>query len=222
MSEDKPAVTRTRGQLAPTDPDVEIVATRMGWRGETLLARLTRALPEVVEQELFLAIIPHMAKSMTPEKFADLLCVASPQPLRLDDLRTRTVGRNLAISRIDHIGDYLQASMELLGKLTGDLETSLSVDQAGRLALVFGDGAMDLIEQIQENQAAVASALGYRESYRFAEMAHAAVEHLLRYVASGRPNPVNIMEIFGRMDEAFRDSGEEMVSNNEVDDESWE
>ena len=199
----------TKGQLVPTEPSVTAIAKRFNWRPETLIARIERALPAPVEQELFLTLTSHMDIGITPEKFSNLLRMATSAPLRIEDLQQRIVGPNLAISKIDNIGDFLQAALELLGKLTNDLEVSLSVDQAGKLALVFGESALPLIEQIHEKQEIIARKLNYGRGYQFAHLAHETVERLLDHVSAGRIHPIDIMEIFGYMDEALDEAEKE-------------
>ncbi|HEY4515257.1 MAG TPA: hypothetical protein VJJ22_03845 [Candidatus Paceibacterota bacterium] len=199
-----------KNHLALTEPSVLAVAKRFGWKPETLLARLEKALPAVIEQTLFITLTSHMDAGITPEKFAELLRMLSSMPIRIDDLRKVAVGPNMAISKIDHIGDYLQAALELLGKLTGDTNVNLTVNQAGRLALAFGDSAFELIDQISEHQQEIAEYLNYnKDNYTFAILAYDAVERLLQHVESGRTHPINIMEIFGYTTEALREGDDD-------------
>src|SRR3990167_1380342 len=148
MENKLPAAPAAEEALARTNPKVVAVANRLGWQPETLLKRTERALSSPVEQQLYLAVAKDFG--LQPESFATLLRIKlGNQQLQAADLEVRTIGKNLVSSKLSDVGDFLEDALGIVGKIQQDYaQFRLSMADAGRLALVFGDRTEEVLDSI--------------------------------------------------------------------------
>ena len=110
------ATTGDRLALVPTNPRVKAIAFRFRWRVETVIARVARVLPSVMEQRLYL----HVASAFRihPETIRKLLDVflGPDGSLRESDLDRHAIGENLLASRFEVVVDQVECALRLLDK----------------------------------------------------------------------------------------------------------
>ena len=195
------------GSLALTVTDVRVTAIsrRLRLRPETLIARLQRELPSLIEQQFYLTMGPEFA--VRPESFAKLLRVKlGSRELQAHDLVDREVGNNLVISRISDLADYMENSLTLVGKIQADFANlGLSMETAGRLALAYGSYAENILDSIVNNVGEIRMALGMRESKSDGTVIRVAVDIVVKHSAgrSGKPRP-NVLDVLELFDAPYR------------------
>jgi hypothetical protein len=140
-----------RYALVPANPSVQLLANRLRWRPETAIARIKRALPAVMEQQIYLAIAPQAGESsLLPESMAKLLRLyLGHQNLQLDDLRPGSPGK----SRFTSFAEFLGECINLLKIITKEYSAfSLKIEDAGMIVLQYGkDDPERLIEMVDCN-----------------------------------------------------------------------
>lgn len=147
--------------LVPTNPSVQKLAKRLHWKPQTAIARIQRALPALMEQQIYLALAGDFA--ILPESMAKLLRLyLGYQELQLDDLNPRQVGKNLTYSKFGSFAEFLRECLNLLKIITREYSAfSLSIEQAGFMVLHYGtDNPELLIEMVDTNLEEMCEVLG--------------------------------------------------------------
>lgn len=137
--------------LVVSNPDVQKVALRLRWRPETAIARIKRALPAILEQQIYLAIAPRINESaLLPESLAKLLRLyLGRQELQLEDLDPGAPYK----PRFDSFVEYLGDCINILKVVTKEYSAfSLKIEHAGMIVLQYGkDDPERLIEMVDCN-----------------------------------------------------------------------
>lgn len=152
MSKSKTVAIRdAQYALVPTNPNVQKLSKRLRWKPETAIARIQRALPAPMEQQVYLAIAPRLGESaLLPESMAKLLRLyLGHQELELEDLKPGSPGR----SRFLSFAEYLGECINLLKVVTKEFDAlSLKIEHAGLIVLQYGsDNPERLIEMVDCN-----------------------------------------------------------------------
>jgi len=164
MNEEKPNRSLTNIEehaLVPSNPMVQRLARRLHWKPQTAIARIERALPAFVEQQIYLALAGDF--SILPESMAKLLRMyLGHQELQLEDLSPNFVGKNVISSRFSSFAEFLRESLNLLKIISKEYSAfSLSVEQAGFIVLHYGtDNPELLIEMVDNNLEEMCEFLG--------------------------------------------------------------
>lgn len=155
--------------LVPTNPRVQALATRFRWKPERVVARVQRALPAVLEQQIYLAIAPQSGESgILPESMAKLLRMfLGYQQLQLEDLAPGSPGRG----RFDSFAEFLGECINLLKIVTKEYSAfSLNVQHAGMIVLHYGkDDPERLIEMVDCNLEEMCEVLGISNERSYGE-----------------------------------------------------
>ncbi len=142
---------REQYALVPTNSNVLAIANRFRWKPETTIARIKRALPAMIEQQIYLAIAPQKGESgILPESMAKLLRLyLGHQHLQLEDLSPGSPGR----SRFTSFAEYFGECINLLKIITKEYSAfSLKIEDAGMIVLQYGkDDPERLIEMVDCN-----------------------------------------------------------------------
>lgn len=147
--------------LVITNPRVQKLAKHLKWKPQTAVARIERALPAKMEQQIYLALASDFA--ILPESMAKLLRLyLGHEQLQLDDLNPRPVGRNLIHSKFITFAEFLRESLNFLKIVAKEYTAfSLSIDQAGFMVLNYGtDNPQLLIEMVDTNLEEMCEVLG--------------------------------------------------------------
>jgi hypothetical protein len=154
MNNEQPNALAIRDEqyaLVPSSPMVQSIAHRFRWRPETTIARIKRALPSVLEQQIYLAIAPRAGESgILPESMAKLLRLfLGHQELQLQDIAPGSPGR----MRFTLFAEFLGDCINLLKIVTKEYTAfSLSIENAGMIVLHYGkDDPERLIEMVDCN-----------------------------------------------------------------------
>ena len=163
MNEDKSKVIAIREEqfaLVPSNESVQLLARRLRWRPETTITRIKRALPAVLEQQIYLTIAPQAGESsLLPESMAKLLRLyLGHQHLQLEDLAPGSTGR----TRFNSFAEFLGECLSLLKVVTKEYHSfSLKIEHAGMIVLQYGkDDPERLIEMVDCNLEDMCEVLG--------------------------------------------------------------
>ncbi len=154
--------------LVPANPRVQKLATRLHWKPQTAIARIQRALPALIEQQIYLALAGDFG--ILPESMAKLLRLyLGHKELEIEDLNPRLVGRNITHSRFDSFAEFLRECMNLLRIISREYSAfSLSVEQAGFIVLHYGtDNPELLIEMVDTNLEEMCEVLGVSNKHAY-------------------------------------------------------
>ncbi len=142
--------TRSTTALTTSNSRVLLTARRLNWKPETVIARIERALPAVVEQQVYLRVGPSFG--VHPESVAKILRYhLGDQELQVHDLSNRSLGRNLVSSRFTNAMEFLRETLNLLGRRSIYSSMSISIENAARLVSAYGDDAPAIIESVVDN-----------------------------------------------------------------------
>lgn len=154
MNDNKSNVVTIRDEqyaLVVTNPSVQLLANRLRWKPETAITRIKRALPAILEQQIYLAIAPQTGESaLLPESLAKLLRLyLGYQKLDLQDVAPGSTGRQRFSSFAEFLGDCLN----LLKIVTKEYTAfTLKIEHAGLIVLHYGNNDPErLIEMVDCN-----------------------------------------------------------------------
>lgn len=154
MNADKSKVVAIRDEiyaLVVSNPRVQLIAARLRWKPETAIRRIQKALPSVLEQQIYLAIAPQSGESgLLPESMAKLLRLyLGHQRLELEDIAPGSAGR----ARFTSFAEFLGECLNLLKVVTKEYQSfSLKIEHAGLIVLQYGkDDPERLIEMVDNN-----------------------------------------------------------------------
>lgn len=154
------AIREASNALVPTNPNVQALSKRLRWKPETAVARIKRALPAPMEQQVYLAIAPRLGESaLLPESLAKLLRLyLGNQRLEIEDLRPGSPGR----SRFTSFAEYLGECINLLKVVTKEFDAlSIKIEHAGLIVLQYGSEDPErLIEMVDSNLEEMCEVLG--------------------------------------------------------------
>ena len=152
MSEENKVVIRDDSYaLVPTNPRVIQISSHLGWKPTTAIRRIQNALPSVLEQQVYLAILPEPGESgILPESMAKLLKMfVGYQRLQMQDLAPGSSGRNRFKTFVEFLGECIY----LLKVLTKEHPMySFKIYHAGLMVLHYGkENSERLITMVECN-----------------------------------------------------------------------
>ncbi len=144
-------VVREQLALTITNPRVVHIAHHLRWKPVTTIARIERALPSILEQQIYLAIAPMVGESgLLPESLAKLLRIfLGSKELRLEDL---TPGYPTQ-KNFDEFIEFLGECITILKVIKHEYITlGLSINDAALIVLRYGTNDPErLIEMVDNN-----------------------------------------------------------------------
>lgn len=156
--------------LVPTNERVLMVAQRLRWSPERAVARIKRALPAPLEQQVYLAIAPDFG--VLPESMAKLLRIyLGHEELTLHDLEPRPAGLNLVTSKFESFAEFLRECLNLI-KIVSKEYTSftLSYEYAAMIVLHYGVQYPErLIELVDNNLEELCEMLGVNNEHEYSK-----------------------------------------------------
>lgn len=138
--------------LTTANKNIVKISNRFGWKPQTAIIRIQRALPAILEQQIYLAVASDFA--IHPESMAKLLRMyLGFQELKLEDLNPHPIGENLVSSKFACFAEFLRECLNLLKVTTNEYSAlGLSVLQVGYIVLHYGtENPQLLIEMIDTN-----------------------------------------------------------------------
>jgi hypothetical protein len=149
------------------NPTVQSISCHLRWRPETTVARIKRALPAILEQQIYLALAPQTGESgILPESLAKLLRLyLGDQELQLEDLDPRSLWK----TRFNSFREFLGDCINLLKIITKEYYAfSLTITDAGMIVLHYGnDDPERLIEMVDNNLEAICDVLDISNSLSY-------------------------------------------------------
>ena len=186
--------------LVPTNSRVQAVARTMRWWAETTIAQIEKNLPAPMEQALYLVLAPEFR--LRPGSLKILLReFLGERELQRTDLARREAGPNLILSRFAEVRDFLQATLSLVDKASLDyVETGISMRDAARLVIAFGDHAEEVIDSLSANLGEIKRRFKM-DNRSDARVMGFAIHWLATTVLdesreNGLPEPANILDYF--------------------------
>ncbi len=156
--------------LVPSNPNIQALAKHLRWTPERAIIRIQRALPAVMEQQVYLAIASDFG--LLPESMAKLLRLYLGQTeLKLDDLKPHPVGENLVYSKFDSFAEFLRECLNLLKIVTKEYTAfSMNIEHAGLIVLHYGtDHPESLVEMVDINLEEMCDVLGISNEYSYSK-----------------------------------------------------
>lgn len=201
--------------LSVEDPSVEAVAKHFHWKPETLIDRIEKCLPSKIEQYLYLSITTDF--HIRPESFRTLIrMLLGERELTHEDLKVRKMGNNLVSSRILDLTNFIENALFIAGKLaTCSPEIGLSMEQAAKLTLLYGEYAEVILDAIMSDITEVGRRMGVRGSDK--KIVSLAVLRLIEHTenrARTHLDPVSCEQI---LDLLRRDPGADGWHREEVE-----
>lgn len=184
--------------LVPQNAMVQAVATTLRINPERLIVRIQKALPAVVEQQLYLQVGGDFR--LQPESMAKLLReYLGDQELVAADLTSRSLGGNLVSNRFNDVAGFLQ---QVFGVISKDLDIPVSMRHAARLVIAYGEHAEEVLDDLIANAEYIRERfkLKTRKTERIVGFGIGfLVDKVLPKMArEGRPHPRTLTEYFER------------------------
>ncbi len=165
-------------------PRVQSVATRLGWKAETVLARVKRALPTRIEQTLYLSVTAEWGV-IQPETLAKLLrYFLNGQKLIEADMQERIVGEETT-NKFVWVANQVVAAVSLMMDCREGAESGIAIgaETAAQLVAAYGeDGAEEIIGIVSENWYRIAEGIGWDYMSE-----HEATAKIIKAVAACSP-----------------------------------
>ncbi|TSC78138.1 MAG: hypothetical protein G01um101433_425 [Parcubacteria group bacterium Gr01-1014_33] len=145
-------ITKNEGvSLVPSDPNVRSLSNRLGWKADTLIARVQKALPQKLEQDMFLHLTVDWRVPLHPETFRSIyLYFTNGQWLSNHDLEDRKLGENIYSNKGEKIIDQLSLTMNLL-HWQKEQGYFIGWRTAAHLVQAYGEDAEDILSMIAES-----------------------------------------------------------------------
>ena len=195
--------------LVPANSRVQAVAHQLKWKPETVVARVQKALPSVVEQQIYLRLGAEFR--IQPESLKKLLReFLGPEELKPEDFFDREVGRNLIVNKFTEVAEFLEGALNLINKVSIEYSGfALSMRSAAVLVNVYGpEGAEKIIDSISARIEEVGARTGgsHRSFDRAMGIAiHFLVNRIMPEMDNhGLPPVLDIMDFFEDIDGLVR------------------
>ncbi|KKT17536.1 MAG: hypothetical protein UV98_C0006G0001 [Parcubacteria group bacterium GW2011_GWB1_43_6] len=182
-------------EISVITPGIQALAVQLGWRPETAVARIKKALPARFAQSAYLAMVDQWGVVL-PESFAQIAdYFTRGQGLREADLTNADPG----------IRESLEATFDQIAKTVylvreaREINADISIETATRLVAAYGDEAEKILEIILD---AIPIALAYLPQWKRKSKAltNATIVKIVAFHAcegAGRGGLVNIVDIDG-------------------------
>jgi len=192
--------------LVPSNPLVKGIAKRFRWNPETLISRVEKALPSVVEQQIYLRVGEDFR--IHPESLAKLLReFLGHTELIPEDFFDKPVGDNLVYNKAADVAEYLEGCFNLINKISIDYSgVGISMKSAATLVKIYGpDGAEAIIDSIAVSLEDVSARMGWKDR-SFERALCLAIGFLVKKVIpdmqkQGTPAVLDIMDYFEDIDQ---------------------
>lgn len=187
-------------ELVPTNPKVMKIALRLHWGPERAVARIKRALPAALEQQIYLAIASDFG--LLPESMAKLLrFYLGEQELQLEDLAPRPIGLNMVTSKFATFAEFLRECLNLLKLVSKEFTSlSLTIEHAAMIVLHYGvDQPELLLEMIDGNLEELCELLGVSNEHPYSQRMRLCIWLMVTKVIpenrrEGRPDILDISD----------------------------
>lgn len=146
----KALIVREELALTVTNPKVVQIARHLRWKPTTAIARIERALPSILEQQIYLAIAPTVGESgLLPESLAKLLRIfLGSKQLRLEDMMSGYP----TPAHLEEFIEFLGECITLLKVIKHEYTVlSLSIDDAALIVLRYGTNDPERLIEIVDN-----------------------------------------------------------------------
>lgn len=224
LIERSPGLTRLgRFELSPLNPAVLSLAKGFGWKSETVVRRVSTALPEKFEQQIYLTIGKQF--SIHPESLAILLkTYRGSNPITASILERKKLGENLVSNSFGELVEYLEECMNLIRIVSSQNQAfSMSMELASIVVSTYGKESEHFIDMIDSKLEDCCDFLGVSLKRSYAEKMRTCVFLIATKIfpllkQRGVPDLLDPSDIFD--DEEFRTAfcrdGEELVSDEDV------
>jgi hypothetical protein len=124
--------------LSTDGKKLRFIAKKMNLKPETLLTRIEKALPSMVEQYMYLRLSSDFR--IHPETLAKLLrCYLGTEILEPKDLQTKVLGNGMTIRKVDQVAEFLESCFSLLDKSSEEYcGLKLGAEAVARFVKYFG------------------------------------------------------------------------------------
>lgn len=134
--------------LVPTNPKVVALATRWGWKPETLIGKVERQLPNLYERRLWVMIGPEFR--LQPNSIYRIIRAVFPhRELIESDFEDKIVGPNLRVNRIERLREFLNQVLAFIEKVDNEFGCYISITTALELIRLYGEeGAETMVASL--------------------------------------------------------------------------
>ncbi len=198
----KSLMKRFLSPLAPSNSKVQAIAKQLGWRSETAIARVKKALPAPLEQGVFVSLVSEARLGMYPESFAEVLrFFAGKQELEEKDLEDIIGPEGYVHNRFEEVVDDVAATMNILGKFDElGIRAMPSALTAARLVFAYGEeGAEGILELVENNLHSLMDSIGLKGVRIHPAMAIILNEIAATSAGANAPNALSEEEIINLM-----------------------
>lgn len=187
-------VTGEGTKLQVMDPNVQSLAKHLGWRPDTVIARIERHLPARIQQDMYLLTVRDWIPIL-PETFARVLEYVSPYQRVTQELLERDEKKVIAI------GDNIALLLSLLAWGKEEDSTIIDVESAARLAAMYGDYAEDILDLVEDTLDRIRDQIGLGKLPR--PQAFAIVVKAIANNSGGGPNVLKSDDIIALFQHDF-------------------
>lgn len=178
-------VAKNSTAITVADPRVATVAHNFGWKPNTVLARIKRALPSVVEQQLYLDLAGDF--KIQPESFGKILSgFIGERELSIHDLGPKGIAREVI--------EHLLQTLNLIQLDRAEWGIRLSMDMASSLANNFGEYAAEMVGEVDSHIHEICEVMGWNK--KNPSVRNRALRHILKQQDAGFTTRVDILEYF--------------------------
>ncbi|MBI2573843.1 MAG: hypothetical protein HYV78_00390 [Candidatus Wildermuthbacteria bacterium] len=177
------------GSLSVDGQGVTALARRLKWSPEALVRRIQDALPAPLEQQVYLevALSLRLRRATLPETFGKIFReLIGERKLTARDLEDRVVGENLVVNTMVEVGDYLAIALELLERFWElGVRSVPTVRVATKLAMAYGEHAVDIVEMVENNLHAILRGAGVRSRLPLPAWMGIILGHIAEHATQG-------------------------------------
>lgn len=178
--------------LVETNPKVLDLSAKFRWRPTTVITRIQRALPAVVEQQIYLTVGPKYR--IRPDSLKTILrTYLGQRELRIEDL-----AENIAF--FNQVDEYLDNVFEVVDKTSLQYTHHLSMLNASKFVIRYGEHSEEIIDSISTHASEISAILHIHTPYRAKVIAICIdflINKIMRYCDSrGMPDLTDIMDYF--------------------------
>ena len=210
-------------ELKASNPVVHSLAIKLNWKPETVVRRVSTALSEKFEQQVYLSVATQF--SIHPESMAKLLVIyRGDTPLTASSLERRKIGENLLSNSFGEFIEYLEECMNLIRIVTAEHQAfSMSMELAGIIVSTYGKESERFIEMVDSNLDDCCNFMGVNTKRSYSEKMRTCIFLIISKVfpqlkIRGVPDPLDISDLFEDEDfrAAFHRDGEELISDEDI------
>lgn len=201
----------TESGLVPSNPLVVRMAKRLRWSPERAVARIQRALPAPLEQQIYLELASDFG--IHPETMSKILrFYLGENNLQIEDLEPRPIGQNLVVSKFASFAEFLGGCLDLLKLVSSEYgELGLSVMHVANIVQHYGIYEPErLIETIDTNIDEMTDMLGIGDDRGHADKMRLCIWLVVTKIIpeqkrNGCPDVIDIADIMTVLQESRRE-----------------